>query len=72
MAFPVLSGTDERRRHYTRHNEIRDTLQHVAMMAGAQTRREVEGLSEDSKIRPTCKFCFQHGGCLQTLWWHIR
>ena len=42
----------------TRHNEIRDALQHVAMMVGAQTKREVEGLNEDHKIRPDLQIVF--------------
>ncbi len=54
LSCPALTSGEG----YTRHNEIRDALHHVAMMAGAQTRREVEGLSEDSKIRPDLQILF--------------
>ena len=54
LSCPALTSGEG----YTRHNEIRDALQHVAMMAGAQTRKEVEGLSEDSRIRPDLQILF--------------
>jgi hypothetical protein len=48
LSCPALTSGEG----YARHNDIRDALQHVAMLTGAQTRKEVEGLSEDSKVRP--------------------
>jgi hypothetical protein len=54
LSCPALTSGEG----YARHNDIRDALQHVAMLTGAQTRKEVEGLSEDSKVRPDLQILF--------------
>ena len=41
-----------------RHNAVADTLQHAALLVGAQARREVEGLARDSRIRPDLQLFF--------------
>jgi hypothetical protein len=41
-----------------RHNEIADVLQHIALLLGAQAKREVKGLADKSKVKPDLQIFF--------------